>query len=64
MAKAIEQTQRTHPQAQIIYRFIGATPSSSDGRGLLHNLCRELSQRYGADESDIPIDYRELVPEL
>ena len=64
MAKAIEQTQRTHPQAQIIYRFIGATPNSSDGRGLLQYLCRELSHRYGADEADIPIDYRELVPEF
>jgi WD40 repeat protein len=64
MAKAIEQTQKTHPQSQIIYRFIGATPSSSDGRGLLYSLCRELSHRYGTDEKDIPLDYRDLVSEL
>jgi NACHT domain- and WD repeat-containing protein len=47
-----------------VYRFIGATPGSSDGRSLLHYLCRELSLRYGADEKDIPLDYRDLVPEL
>jgi NACHT domain- and WD repeat-containing protein len=64
MAKAVEQAQKTHPKAQIVYRFIGATPSSSDGRSLLHYLCRELSHRYGADEKDIPFDYRDLVPEL
>jgi hypothetical protein len=61
---AFQQTQRTHRQAQIVYRFVGATPSSSDGRGLLASLCRELSRRYGADVDDIPIDYRDLVPEL
>ena len=64
MAKAIEQAQKTHPKAKIVYRFIGATPGSSDGRSLLHYLCRELSHRYGADEKDIPLDYRDLVPEL
>jgi NACHT domain- and WD repeat-containing protein len=62
--EAIEQTQKTHPKAKIVYRFIGATPGSSDGRSLLHYLCRELSHRYGADEKDIPLDYRDLVPEL
>lgn len=64
LAKAIEQAQKAHPKAQVVYRFIGATPSSSDGRGLLHYLCRELAHRYGADEKDIPIDYRDLVPEF
>ena len=64
MAKAIEQTQESHREVQIVYRFIGATPGSSDGRNLLDGLCRELSRRYGADETDIPTDYRDLVPEL
>jgi hypothetical protein len=64
LAKAIEQAQKARPKAQVVYRFIGTTPSSSDGRGLLHSLCRELSHRYGADEKDIPLDYRDLVPEL
>ncbi|MFN2281852.1 MAG: NACHT domain-containing protein, partial [Anaerolineales bacterium] len=63
-AKAIQQTQGTHPGSQIVYRFIGVTPGSSDGRNLLDSLCREISRRYGADESDVPLDYRELVPEF
>lgn len=64
MAKAIEQTQASHPKAEIVYRFIGASPGSSDGRSLLDSLCREISRRYGADEADIPMEYRDLVPEL
>ena len=64
MAKAIQQTQALHPAAQIIYRFIGATPGSSDGRSLLDSLCHELSRRYGADPATIPTDYRDLAPEL
>jgi hypothetical protein len=64
MARAIQQTQGAHPKAEIVYRFIGATPGSSDGRSLLDSLCREISRRYGADEATIPMDYRDLVPEL
>jgi ssDNA-binding Zn-finger/Zn-ribbon topoisomerase 1 len=64
MAKAIQQTQKEHPKAEIVYRFIGATPGSSDGRSLLDSLCHEISRRYGKDVADIPTDYRDLVPEL
>ncbi len=64
MAKAAEQAQMAYPNAQLIYRFIGATPGSSDGRSLLESLCKEISRCYGADESDIPLDFRELVPEF
>ncbi len=64
LAKAIEQAQAALPHAQIVFRFIGATPGSSDGRSLLESLCREIARRYGASEADIPLDYRDLVPEL
>jgi hypothetical protein len=64
LAKAIERTQESEPSAQLVYRFIGATPSSSDGRSLLRGLCQEISRRYGASEADIPFDFRDLVPEL
>ena len=64
MAKAIEKTQQGHPGAEIVYRFIGATPASSDGRSLMDGLCREIARRYGTTETDIPVDYRDLVPEL
>jgi WD40 repeat protein len=64
LAKAIQQTQNSITQAEIIYRFIGATPESTDGRSLLGSLCREISRRYGVSEAKIPLDYQELVPEL
>lgn len=64
MARAIQDIQKSHPKAEIVYRFIGATPASSDGRSLLDSLCREISRRYAANEGDVPTDYRELVPEL
>ena len=60
MAKAIEQTQKSQPQAQLVYRFIGATPASSSTRSLLRGLCRELCRRYGGDEAEVPEDHNEL----
>ncbi len=63
-AKAIEQTQQAQSGAARIYRFIGATPASSDGRSLLESLCHEISRCYRANEAEIPMDYRDLVPEL
>lgn len=64
MARAIQQTQQSQPKAEIVYRFIGTPHGSSDGRSLLDSLCREISRRYGADITNIPTDYRDLVPEL
>jgi hypothetical protein len=64
MAQAAEQVRNDHPNAEIIVRFIGATPDSSDGRALLESLCRQISRQYGASESTIPMAYRELVEEF
>lgn len=64
MAKAVEIIKDKQPKAEVITRFIGATPDSSDGRALLENLCRQISRCYGADESTIPMDYKELVKEF
>ncbi len=61
LAKAIEGARRAHPQSETVYRFIGVTPASSNGRELLEGLCRQVSRVYGADESDVPADYRELL---
>jgi hypothetical protein len=63
MAKALEEAKNAHADAETVYRFIGATPSSSDGRSLLAGLCREISRRYGGDD-EIPYDYNELASEL
>jgi len=64
LAKAIKQARDDHSNAEIVFRFIGATPSSSDGRALLESLCRQVSQYYKAEEAAIPTDYKELVEEF
>ncbi len=64
MAKAFEQAQENLPRGGNTIRFIGATPGSSDIRTLLDSLCRQISRIYGADESDIPTDYKELVEDF
>ena len=63
MAQAIQQTQDTYPQAEILYRFIGVTPDSSSIRMLLIGLCEEIAQRYGYSDS-VPQDYDELIKML
>ena len=62
MAKAVEQAQEYNQE--IIYRFIGATPESSNGRFLLESLCRQITRAYHGDESTIPSAYNELVREF
>ena len=62
MAKAIEEAQKSG--LDVLYRFIGATPESSNGRALLESLCKQISHRYGADESTIPSEYKDLVQEF
>ena len=64
MAKAIQEAQVRLPKAQIVYRFIGATPGSSDGRNLLFGLCQELTRRFGGNKKELPADYRDLITEL
>jgi WD40 repeat protein len=61
MARAAQLAAEKSPQAQLVLRFIGATPDSSSGQKLLDGLCKEVSRRYGADEATVPGEYRELV---
>lgn len=42
MAKAVDHAHNAHPDAVVIYRFIGATPASSNGWALLESLCRQV----------------------
>jgi NACHT domain- and WD repeat-containing protein len=61
LAEALRRAQRDHPGSETVYRFIGATPGSSDGRALLGGLCRELARRgYGGGEASVPTDYQQL----
>jgi NACHT domain- and WD repeat-containing protein len=64
MAKARAEYGAGNGDGVVVSRFIGATPNSSNGRALLEGLCREISRRYGADETTVPMDYRELVQEF
>jgi len=58
------QLRNELPEAFIITRYIGVTPSSSDIRSLLESLCRQISRLYGADETNIPAEYKDLIDEL
>jgi hypothetical protein len=64
IAKSIEEAQTKYKTAMSIFRFIGATPESSNVRKLLESLCRQLTRVYKGDEKAIPSDSRELVQEL
>jgi WD40 repeat protein len=63
MARAIQQAQAAWPQAEIVYRFIGVTPASSDIRTLLISLCQDIGARYGTAER-IPQSYNNLIKAL
>jgi WD40 repeat protein/Cdc6-like AAA superfamily ATPase len=50
MAKAVEQAQRKYQDFEIIFRYIGATPSSSDGRSLLESVCKQIYKAFDFEE--------------
>lgn len=64
MAKAVQDAQNKYPDNVIITRFIGATPASSDVRSLLESLCKQISIKYGDDESNVPSEYNDLIKEF
>jgi len=50
MAYSIQQTTEKHPDGNVISRFIGATPESSDGRALLESLCKQIYKVFNYDK--------------
>jgi hypothetical protein len=64
LAQVSAEAREQHPAAVLLTRYIGATPESADARALLLSLCREISRRYGADESAIPSNYDSLIQEF
>lgn len=62
-AYAISQAKEDHPSSEMIYRFIGATPSSSDIRSLLESLCHQINGVYGGEE-EVPSSYEDLVDDF
>lgn len=64
MAKAILDAQKLFPKFRVIYRFIGTTPESSNGRDLLENLLRQIIKTSRGDENQIPTAYNDLAREF
>jgi NACHT domain- and WD repeat-containing protein len=64
MAQAVGQARLSHKSAEVVARFLGATPFSSDIRALLEGLCRQVTRAYGADESSIPSEFKDLVEDF
>jgi WD40 repeat protein len=67
MAQAVEDSHPGFyktPVDNIIFRFIGATPESSDMRSLLESLSRQITRIYGEDDSNIPTEYNDLVQDF
>ena len=55
------QEPGTGNRHKLVFRFIGATANSTDPRSLLEGLCRELGERYRADNRDLPLDLNKLT---
>jgi WD40 repeat protein len=61
LAKAAVSARAAHGEAATVTRFIGVSPSSSNGTGLLRSLCAEIDRAYGVEGVEIPSGYRDLV---
>jgi WD40 repeat protein len=60
MARAADELRLTRPHADLITRFVGATPSASNGNSLLRGICRDLAARYGRAETQTLNSGREM----
>lgn len=60
MAVAAQEAEKRYSDAEVIFRYIGATDSSSNVISLLDSLCRQISHAYSVDELEIPIEYEKL----
>lgn len=60
IARAADELQLTHRHADLITRFVGATPSASNGNSLLRGICRDLAARYGRAETQTLNSGREM----
>ena len=60
MAHASDLAKAQQPNAQIITRFVGATPASTDSQGLLTSLCQEIIRVYQL-ETKIPSNFSQII---
>jgi len=59
LARAAAEAKSRHPGAEIVFRFLGVTPESSNARGLLEGVCRQIASTYG-DRRPVPAAYLDL----
>jgi WD40 repeat protein len=64
MAQVVKKADELFPKPELISRFIGVTPESSDIRSLLESLCRNICRLYGENESTVPTEYDKLVQDF
>jgi NACHT domain- and WD repeat-containing protein len=50
MAEVVRETRQSFPDVEVVFRFIGATPSSTDGRSLLESLCKQIYKIFDFEE--------------
>ena len=60
LAEAARRASERHPDAVVIARYVGASPASTSGAGLLGDLCRAIGRAHGLDQS-VPTDVQRLV---
>jgi NACHT domain- and WD repeat-containing protein len=58
LAQAAEEARRDLPGAEVLVRFIGATPTASEGRSLLRDVCAEIAARYPGEPVTVPDDLK------
>jgi WD40 repeat protein len=63
ISRAVQEARHAQPEAEIVVRFIGVTPASSDGRTFLEDLCRRIGRAYESEE-ETPLEYRDLAREF
>lgn len=59
LANFIRRYTSERPETFVLPHFVGVGPGSTDIRGILSRLCREIAKRFDFDEQ-IPDDYQEL----
>lgn len=61
IAKIVDEAQSLLPEANIIYRFIGVTPSSINAYSLIDSICRQIASEYQGGTYKTPATFNELT---
>lgn len=60
MSMVAQEAWNFSNQSNVVIRYIGTTPNSSQVRLLLHSVCQQICNIYGLDSSTIRKDMKEL----